>query len=67
MFGTYNRLRVHVLASDLAVIKAASRKLARKARYARAQRNNRHAFYRAMLKEHAAARALYRDVMGGFL
>lgn len=52
MFGTYQRLGVHVWATSREVIKAASRKLRPECRYARAHRVSRHAFYRTMLAYH---------------
>lgn len=65
MFGTYNRLGVHVSASNVDVIRAASRKLQRRDRYTRKHREARHAFYRVMLHQHEQARELYSFVMGG--
>jgi hypothetical protein len=65
LYGTYCRLRVHVSASNRAVIKAASRKITREHRYGRAQRDARHAFYRAMLECHRDAGNLYARVVGG--
>jgi hypothetical protein len=53
--ATYQRLSVTVFASNRAVIKAASRKLKCKARFARKHRTARHAFYREMLACHRAA------------
>lgn len=64
--GIYNRLGVHVGASALTVIRAARRKLAKKARRSRKHRTARHTFYRAMLAEHKDARDLYNHVMRGF-
>jgi len=58
MYGTYCRLGVHVYATAREVIIAARRKLKRSARTGRKHRDARHAFYRAMLKEHRDARAL---------
>ena len=62
MFGSYLRLRVHVSASDLDVIRAARRKIVRKYRTARDRRDARHAFYRAMLGHHHHA----QDLAQGF-
>jgi hypothetical protein len=59
-YGTYTRLRVRVSATPRAVIFAASRKLKPRARFDRAQRDARHAFYRAMLAHHSNAGALCR-------
>jgi Arc/MetJ-type ribon-helix-helix transcriptional regulator len=61
MFGTYQRLHVHVGASNCEVIRAARRKLKKRARTDRAVRAERHAFYRQMLAYHAEARALVRE------
>ena len=58
MFGTYQRLNVHVYASDYEVIRRALRKLKRKGRYDRKHREARHAFLRQMLAYHAKARKL---------
>ena len=55
MFGTYERLNLHVNASNLAVIRAA-RKVLRPGN----DRETRHRFYRTMLKHHADAAALFR-------
>ncbi len=54
--GTYNRLNVHVWASNREVIKAASTKLKRK--FDRKEREARHRFYRLMLEEHKAAQEI---------
>jgi uncharacterized protein (DUF305 family) len=58
MFGTYQRLHVSVHASNREVIKAASKKLKPKVRYAYMYRDARHEFYRNMLAHHAMARDL---------
>lgn len=50
--GTYNRLRVHVSASDRTVIRAARRKIARKHRRTREHAEGRKHFYREMLRLH---------------
>jgi hypothetical protein len=60
MFATYQRLGVHIYASDREVIRAASRKLKRSVRFARKHRKARHAFYRQMLRYHLKARKLAR-------
>jgi hypothetical protein len=57
--GTYNRLNLHVSASYRDVVRAASKKLERKVRFARKYRKDRHAFYRAMIKQHRDARKLF--------
>jgi hypothetical protein len=61
MFGTYNRLRVHVYASDRAVIKAASLKLKKQFRHTRKDRVARHKFYRQMLDYHHEHQDLCRE------
>jgi hypothetical protein len=59
MYGTYQRLNLHVGENNRAVIKAASRKLKRSIRFARKHRAARHAFYRQMLNYHHDARDLF--------
>ncbi len=59
MFGTYNRLNVRVSASNIAVIRAARRKL--KNPRNPAEREARHNFYRAMLAYHASAQGIVRE------
>jgi hypothetical protein len=59
-YGTYCRLNVHVGASNRAVIKAASRRIVKAARFSRKDRAARHAFYRDLLTHHRDARALVR-------
>jgi hypothetical protein len=58
MYGTYCRLHVHVYASNIEVIRCASRKLKKSARHDRKAREARHAFYRQMLDYHQEARRL---------
>lgn len=60
-YGTYCRLGVHIYASNVEVIRAARRKLKHHALHDRAYRKSRHELYRAMLKEHRAARKLARQ------
>lgn len=55
MFGTYNRLRVTIYDSNIAVIKAASKKIDERFRKDRVRRNARHEFYRCMLEYHRKA------------
>lgn len=64
-FGIYCRLNLSVGASNLEVLRRARRKLAKRARRSRKHRAERHAFYRAMLREHKEARDLYTHVMSG--
>ncbi len=61
MFGTYCRLHVHVWASSREVVKAASRKLKRRYRFARDAREARHKFYRQMLAYHRQQQDLCSD------
>jgi hypothetical protein len=56
MFSTYQRLDVHVGDSNLAVIRAARRRLMP---FHPDQREPRKAFYREMLKHHAKALSLF--------
>lgn len=59
--GTYNRLNVHIGASNVVVVKRASRKMLKPAvRFNRECRAARHAFFRDMIKCHRAARKLAR-------
>jgi hypothetical protein len=55
----YNRLNVHVGASNVTVVRRARRMLSRIGR-ARDMRGERHKWLRAILKEHASAGALFR-------
>lgn len=58
MFGTYQRLRVPVSASNTEVIRKARRKLKKAYRNKATYRAQRHMFYRSMLKYHAEAQTL---------
>jgi hypothetical protein len=60
MYGTYERLNVHVHASNLALLRAARMKLRPDVRTSREHREARHKFYREMMKYHADARELVR-------
>lgn len=63
MFGTYQRLRLSVYASDVAVIKQFSRKMLRKnVRFTREHKAARKNAYRAMLEYHAGARELAKSL-----
>jgi len=55
MLSMYHRLGAHVHASDLAVIRAATRRLDPKARRQSALRQSRRHRYRVMLGHHRAA------------
>ena len=61
MFGTYQRLGVHVYASNLEVIRAARKKLTRKAQRDLSYRTARKDFYRIMLRYHQEARQLVAE------
>lgn len=58
MFGTYQRLGVHVYAKPREVIRAARKKITPSSLYSRQFRDGRHAYYRAMLRHHKDARDL---------
>jgi hypothetical protein len=60
-YATYQRLNLHVGASNREVIKAASKKLKPKVRYAFMHREARHQFYRDMIAHHNMARDLVRQ------
>lgn len=60
MIGTYNRLNLHVGASDVMVIRAVRRRLLRNAK-TRDYRTHRHELYRIMLRHHADARRLFKE------
>jgi hypothetical protein len=60
MLGTYERLGVHVMASNMDVLRAARKKLKNPSN--RGERKARHKFYRQMLTYHRKARELYRHV-----
>ena len=57
MFGTYNRLGVHVSASNLTLLKAARIKLKKGAYLSDPIGCKR--FYRLMIEQHTKARALF--------
>jgi hypothetical protein len=65
MFGLYNRLNVHVSASNLTLLRAARKVIAEEEKTDRAFRSNRHAFYRLMMGYHLQARELYRRLAAG--
>lgn len=64
-FSTYNRLNLHVSASAIDVIRAARKRIMKRARRDPALRNDRHAYFRAMLEHHKNARGLFRAVYTG--
>lgn len=59
--------RLHVFTSDVAVIRACSRAIKRKHRFAPEHKRDRKRFYRMALQAHAANRKLYLQVMGGLI
>ena len=61
MFGTYQRLRVHVGASNMEVIRAARKKLAKRCWHDPSYREGRKLFYRNMLDYHHEAQELVRE------
>lgn len=63
MFATYLRLHLPVWASDMDVIRAARRKIAKHHQRGRATRDARHQFYRVMLGHHARAGQTYQQAM----
>lgn len=58
MYGTYLRLDISVHANWQAVVRAASRRLARQTRRDPAKRAQRKQFYRVMLEHHRNAQEL---------
>lgn len=64
MYATYCRLNVHVLDSNLTVLRAL-RKMFSKGARARQYRHRRHTMYRQILSIHRQQRELYVDVMSG--
>lgn len=65
MFAFYNRLGLHVAASDREVIRAIRKRLKPSARRALACRVARHEIMRQTLAEHRRARRLAEDIMEG--
>lgn len=59
--GTYNRLHLHVSASDRAVIRAARLVIDPLFQHSREHREGRHAFFRAMLDNHQRARRIVEE------
>lgn len=64
MYGTYQRLRVPVWASDMTVIRAIRRKLRRECRTPRKYRADRHKIYRTILRYHHDAQRIWRRCGG---
>ena len=65
MYPTYCRLNIHVLASDIAVIREVRKKLRREVLRDRGARERRHEIYKLILAEHKDARKLYFAVTRG--
>lgn len=59
MTGVYNRLGLHVLASNLALIRAAHKRIDKPKRKHPDYREARKQFYRRMIETHSEAAALY--------
>jgi hypothetical protein len=62
IFGTYNRLNLHVADSNLELIRRV-RRMVHKTKRGRDARTMRHDLYRLLIEQHAKARALYVKVM----
>ena len=62
MYGTYQRLNVHVNDSAMSVIRKARQVIHAKHRNNPAMRNERKKFYVAILREHQEERQLFRSV-----
>lgn len=65
MYSTYCRLNVHVLASDITVIREVRKKLRPEVLRDRDARGRRHEIYKLILAEHKDARRLYFAVTRG--
>ena len=65
MYSTYCRLNVHVLASDITVIREVRKKLRVEVLWDRDARERRHKIYKLILAEHKDARELYLGVTRG--
>ncbi len=59
-YATYNRLKLRVSASDVDVVRAAAKRIAKEGRRNRALREARKRFYREALHWHHNAQALVR-------
>lgn len=62
MFGTYNRLNLHVTDSNLELVRRVWR-MVHKTKRGRDARTMRHALYKILIEHHAQARALFLEVM----
>ena len=65
--GTYDRLGLHVSASNRDVIRAARKVIARQHRRDPSKRAARKQFYRDMLREHERSIEVYHYVMRGLV
>ena len=63
--GQYERLQLHVSASNREVIRKAHKRLSKEGK-SRAFRSERHEWLRSLVEEHREARELYGYVMRGF-
>lgn len=61
MFGTYQRLGVHVYEPDIAVVRAARRLITPKHRSSPEKKEERKVFYRQMLDHHRHERELCKE------
>ena len=59
MFGTYQRLNVHVMEPDIAVVRAARERIHVRHRNSPEKKKERKIFYREMLKYHEEERELF--------
>lgn len=66
-FAAYNRLGLHVSASNREVVRAALRLLRRESRYGPKHRAPRQEFLRELIQHHHGARDLYLRVNSGRL
>lgn len=62
MFGTYNRLHLHVTDSNAELIRRV-RHMVHKTKRGRDARTMRHDLYRLLIEQHDKARALFCEVM----
>lgn len=65
MFGTYQRLGLHVMESNIQVIRAARQMISEEHRRAPEMALARKQFYRSMIDYHRQARAVYQMAMAG--
>jgi uncharacterized protein (DUF305 family) len=63
MFGTYQRLGLHVSASNISVVRASRLVIAEYHRNTPEMREQRKQFYRMMIDYHRQARAVYQLAM----